>query len=144
MFGNVLRTGVKYASGHKVMLAICASVAITAFGTGWTVHSKFVTAGKVRNLQAEIALKDKEIAEARNLDRLLQNIAASAAKSWRETVVPVRERVVTITETKEVIRDAVQDIEDPTGDIDADASTSVCIIRASLWGLDASVCDPAD
>lgn len=144
MLGSILNMGVKYAAGHKFMLAACVSVAITAFGTGWQVHKRFVAASTVKQLEAALELKDEQLAEARRLDRILQNIASSAAKSWRETVVPVRERVVTITETKEVIRDAVQDIEDDTGRIDEPAQRSVCVIRADLWGLDPDLCNPSE
>jgi hypothetical protein len=144
MLGSFLNMGVKYAAGHKFMLAACVSVAITAFGAGWKVHDKFVAASTVKQLEAALERKDEELAEARQLDRLLQNIAASAAKSWRETVVPVRERVVTITETKEVVRDAVQDIEDDTGRIDEPAIRSVCVVRADLWGLNPDLCNTAE
>lgn len=141
MFGNVLKfvTG----AGWQVKLGAAIFLAGSAFASGWQVHSKFVTAGKVKALERQIEQTEAKLDAARDLDRRLALIGSAAAKTWRETVVPVRTRVEYITVEKEVFRDVVREIEDDSGGIDRIPIRGVCEYRADLWGLDADLCNAA-
>lgn len=141
MFAQFLKSGVQAAAGHKFILAGALGLAISAFATGWQVHSKFVAASEVRALETKLADVERQLEQQRSIDRRLQAIAATAARSWRETLAPVRERVRIVVEEREVFRDAIEDIEDDNGRLDEPATRGVCVIRAEAWGLSTDLCD---